>query len=58
MRLGVETGGAKILAFGRALSADRVCPAARDLDFIAPPRLANAGLEGALLMAKTLENSA
>lgn len=42
-------------AFGRALGSYGVSPAARDPDFIAAPRLANAGLEGALLMAKTLE---
>ena len=58
MRLGVETGGVRVLAFGRALSAHGVSPAARNVDFIAPQRLANAGLEGALLMAKALENTA
>ncbi len=44
-------------AFTQALSAYGVGSAARDPDFIAAPRLADAGLEGALLMAKALETS-
>ncbi len=45
-------------AFGRALSAYGASPVTRDPDFIVAPVLANAGLEGALLMAKTLESAA
>jgi fructokinase len=44
-------------AFARALDAYGLSPRVREPDFIAPPTLADAGLEGALLIAKTLETA-
>jgi fructokinase len=44
-------------AFARALDAYGLSPCVREPAFIAPPTLADAGLEGALLIAKTLETA-
>ena len=44
-------------AFMRSLSAYGVTPVAREPDFIVAPSLANAGLEGALIMAQALETT-
>lgn len=44
-------------AFTRALGAYGLAPCVREPDFIAPTSLADAGLEGALLMAKALETA-